>query len=123
MPILNAYLSRAIKTMIGVALGGGTLALLAFGPRANDEFPKDCVIVDYWEKWTGGEELAMRKIVDDFNTTVGRDKHIFVRYLSTSLIEQKTLVATAAGAPPDIAGLYNQDIPQFAALDALLPLE
>jgi multiple sugar transport system substrate-binding protein len=81
------------------------------------------VIVDYWEKWTGAEEAGMRQIVDDFNATVGRDKHIYVRYLSTSSIEQKTLVATAAGVPPDVAGLYNQNIPQFASMDALEPLD
>ena len=65
----------------------------------------------------------MRQIVDEFNATVGREKKIYVRYLSTSAIEQKTLVATAAGVPPDIAGLYNQNIPQFAAMDALEPLD
>ena len=63
------------------------------------------------------------KIVDDFNSTVGREKHIFVRYLSTSSIEQKTLVAIAAGVPPDVAGLYNQDIPQFGAMNSLEPLD
>jgi len=116
-------ISAIPRLVIIVALAGCGIALLAFGPRAGDEFPKDCVIVDYWEKWTGVEEAGMRQIVDDFNQTVGREKKIFVRYLSTSSIEQKTLVATAAGVPPDIAGLYNQDIPQFAAMNALEPLE
>ena len=46
-----------------------------------------------------------------------------MRYLSTSDIEKKTLIATAAGVPPDIAGLYNQNIPQFASQDALEPLD
>jgi multiple sugar transport system substrate-binding protein len=112
-----------IRNLIVGALVLGSLLLLAFGPRAEDQFPKDRVIVDYWEHWSGFEEAAMRQIVDAFNSTVGRDKKIFVRYLSTSGIEQKTLVATAAGAPPDIAGLYNQNIPQFAAMDALEPLD
>jgi ABC-type glycerol-3-phosphate transport system substrate-binding protein len=110
------------KLLVGAMIAAAG-ALLAFGPRAGDMLPKDCVIVDYWEKWTGDEEVAMRQIVDDFNSTVGRQKHIYVRYLSTSGIEQKTLVAAAAGAPPDVAGLYNQDIPQFGALDSLEPLD
>src|SRR2546421_6209176 len=110
--------SKTAKFLIFAALGSGALLLLAFGPRAGDEFPRDAVVVDYWEKWTGDEESAMRQIVNDFNDGVGRQKHIFVRYLSTSGVEQKTLVATAAGVPPDIAGLYNQDVPQFAAMDA-----
>jgi ABC-type glycerol-3-phosphate transport system substrate-binding protein len=104
-------------------MGLAALALLALGPRASDQFPNDSVIVDYWEKWGGTEEAGIRQIVEDFNTTVGREKHIFVRCLSTSGIEQKTLVATAAGVPPDVAGLYNQDIPQFAAMNALQPLD
>src|SRR5215831_3949696 len=114
---------RAIKSIVIGALVLGTVLLLAFGPRASDEFPKDCVIVDYWEKWTGDEEAGMRGIVNDFNATVGRDKHIFVRYLSTSDIEKKTLIATAAGVPPDVAGLYDQNIPQFASQNALEPLD
>jgi ABC-type glycerol-3-phosphate transport system substrate-binding protein len=112
-----------IRTVLLAVLGVGSLVLLAFGPREGDAFPKDATIVDYWEKWGGDEAAAMKQIVDDFNAGVGRDKHIFVRFLSTSGIEQKTLVATAAGVPPDVAGLYNQDIAQFAAMNALTPLE
>jgi ABC-type glycerol-3-phosphate transport system substrate-binding protein len=84
-------------------------ALLMFGPRDSDDAKprrdaNGIVTVEYWEKWTGTEEQQMREIVDAFNATVGREKNIFVRYMSTSAINQKTLVATAAGTPPDIAG-------------------
>ena len=65
----------------------------------------------------------MHDIVDDFNNTVGKDKHIFVRFVSTSDIEQKTLVSTAGGDPPDVAGLYDGNLVTFASLDALTPLE
>jgi ABC-type glycerol-3-phosphate transport system substrate-binding protein len=123
MPSFSRNISGAIKYIISGALIISAVAVLAFGPRAGEEVPKDCVVVDYWEKWTGAEEDAMRQIVDDFNSTVGREKHIYVRYLSTSSIEQKTLVAAAAGVPPDVAGLYNQDIPQFGAMNSLEPLE
>lgn len=118
-----AKLSHVIKLVVIVALAASAVLVLAFGPRGKKELPAGFVIVDYWEKWTGDEEAGMRQIVDDFNRTVGKQKHIFVRYLSMSGIEQKTLVSTAAGVPPDIAGLYNQDIPQFAAMDALTPLD
>lgn len=99
------------------------LALIAFGPRAGESLPPGRVVVEYWEKWTGPEEQQMRQIVDAFNATVGREKGIFVRYVSTSAINQKTLVATAAGAPPDIAGLWDSNIVPYAAEDALEPLE
>jgi multiple sugar transport system substrate-binding protein len=118
----TGILSGAKHVVVAAMVLAG-LGVLVFGPRAGDEVPKGCVIVDYWEKWTDEEELAMRQIVEDFNSTIGREKHIYVRYLSTSNIEQKTLVSIAAGAPPDVAGLYNQNIPQFAALDSLEPLD
>ena len=91
---------------------------------ARDEsLPKNRVVIDYWEKWTGNEEAQMRVIVNDFNNTVGAQKGIFVRYVSSSTINQKTLVATAAGVPPDIAGLFDVNLVQFAAMGALEPLE
>jgi multiple sugar transport system substrate-binding protein len=123
----HAPIHKRILTGVRIAvitlMGLGALLILAFGPRAGDAFPGDVVVIDYWEKWTGVEEAGMREIVNAFNKTVGREKKIFVRYLSTSSIEQKTLVATAAGVPPDIAGLYNQNIAQFASLGALEPLD
>ncbi len=123
MASLHAAISKFFKTLIVVALSLGAVLALAFGQRDADRLQNGRTIIDYWDKWTGQEEAGMRQIVDDFNSTVGRDKNLYVRYLSTSAIEQKTLVATAAGVPPDVAGLYNQDIPQFAALDALQRLD
>jgi multiple sugar transport system substrate-binding protein len=114
---------KAIKwffILLLVVLAGG---LLAFGPRADESLPKNRVVIDYWEKWTGNEEAQMRVIVDDFNNSVGAEKGIFVRYVSSSTINQKTLVATAAGVPPDIAGLFEVNLVQFAAMGALEPLE
>jgi multiple sugar transport system substrate-binding protein len=108
--------------VLGVMLTAA-LSLLAFGPRGSQVIPQNRIVVEYWEKWTGSEEQQMRLIVNDFNDTIGKQKGIYVRYLSTSAINQKALVATAAGVPPDIAGLWNGNIVQYAAQDALEPLE
>jgi len=116
-------LGHILRSIVISALALAALGLLAFGPRAGQELPKDRVIVDYWEKWTGDEEASMRVIVNDFNNSVGAEKHILVRYLSTSDIEKKTLIATAAGVPPDVAGLFDQNITQFGAQNALEPLD
>jgi ABC-type glycerol-3-phosphate transport system substrate-binding protein len=43
--------------------------------------------------------------------------------MSTTAINQKTLVATAGGVPPDIAGLWEHNVVQYAAQDALEPLD
>jgi multiple sugar transport system substrate-binding protein len=97
--------------------------ILLFGPRSGAGLPTDRVIVTYWEKWTGNEATQMKQIVNDFNNSVGKDKGIYVHYLSISDVNKKTLISTAAGDPPDLAGLWDNNIVQFAASDALEPLE
>lgn len=85
--------------------------------------PADFVTVRYWEKWTGTEGRQMQQIVEDFNKTVGREKHIYVEYMSIANVDQKTLVAIAAGVPPDVAGLWDQQVAQYAALGAVEPID
>lgn len=115
-------MKRMLKNIGFVLLLVPALAILFFGPRQEAGVPKGRVVVTYWEKWTGPEEQQMKIIVDDFNATVGRKKHIFVQFVSMADIDKKTLIATAAGVPPDIAGLWDNDIAQFASLGALTPL-
>lgn len=115
-----------LRNGVLAALAGGAVLLLAFGPRrAGGEGGRagDVVIVDYWEKWTGVEAQQMQAVVDEFNQTVGAQKRIYVRYVSTSQIAEKTLVATAAGVPPDISGVWDNTLPQLVALDAIEPLD
>jgi multiple sugar transport system substrate-binding protein len=120
---LPQALHKIIQITITLVLVLPAVGLLAFGPRGIDHPPRNKVIVDYWEKWTGSEGNALNEIVDDFNKSVGAQKGIFVRCVTTSSVEQKTLVATAAGVPPDIAGLYDWNVPEYAARDALEPLD
>jgi ABC-type glycerol-3-phosphate transport system substrate-binding protein len=115
--------SRLIRVSLAALLGIPALWLLAMGPRSDEDVPRGRVVVDYWEKWGGAEGQAMQDIVDWFNNTVGRDKRIYVRYLSMSNIQQKTLVSIAAGVPPDIAGLFDAQLVQYAAQAALRPLD
>ena len=74
----------------------------------------------YWEKWTGSEEDAMRKVVNTFNA---RQDRIKVEYLAVSEVNKKMILATAGGNPPDVVGLWDTDIPVFADYDALRPLD
>ncbi|MFZ5895721.1 MAG: extracellular solute-binding protein [Myxococcota bacterium] len=78
------------------------------------------VKVSYWEKWTGVERAAMQALVDDFNRS---QTQIHVEYLTVSAISKKTLVATAGGNPPDLAGLFAQDVFDFAEKQALMRLD
>ncbi len=105
---------------------GGALGVLIFGPGPEPAVPAERshdVVIHYWEKWLGTEEQAMQQIVDDFNGSVGREKHIYVELMSMSDIDQKTLVATAGGVPPDVAGLWDPMVVQLGSLGALEPLE
>src|SRR5437764_15200898 len=113
-----------IARSILIALVGLVTAYVLFmvQPRRLDR-ADGRVVVTYWEKWSGDDAADMYKIVEDFNNTVGRQKRIFVQYLSMSDVNQKTLVATAAGVPPDVAGLWNTQVAQFAEIGALEPLD
>jgi len=109
---------------IGVlVIGVPALALLAFGPRGRYGEPPERTVARYWEKWAGVEGQVMQRIVDRFNRTVGAEKSIWVEYNAVSSIEQRTLIATAGGDPPDVAGLYDFIVPQYADQGALRPLD
>lgn len=109
--------------ILTVLLGAPAAWLLAFGPRGNYAVPPGRTVVRYWEKWTGVEGLAMKRVVDAFNRTVGARENIWVEYNAVSSIDQRTLIATAGGDPPDVAGLFDHVVAQFADQGALTPLD
>jgi multiple sugar transport system substrate-binding protein len=110
-----------LKTVAGLAAA----AVLALGALVESELTVSRqgkpgrVTVVYWEKWTGPEGIAMRKVVDDYNRSQDR---IYVRYLSISGVDTKTLLATAGGDPPDVAGIWQDQLAQFADAKALTDL-
>jgi ABC-type glycerol-3-phosphate transport system substrate-binding protein len=106
-----------------IALGLPAVLLLAFGPRGRHDAPEGRTIIRYWEKWSGVEGLAMQRIVDEFNDGPGAEAGIWVDYNAISNVDQRTLIAAAGGDPPDLAGLYDFVLPQFADQGALLPLD
>jgi multiple sugar transport system substrate-binding protein len=112
-------LKRFILALLFVIAAG----FLLFGTRRTQTIPANVTVVEYWEKWVGTEADQMRLIVDDFNRTVGADRHIYVRYLSMSKLDQKLLIASAAGVPPDIAGIWDPQTAEFAMLGAIQPLD
>lgn len=115
---------KILRSLIVAAMVCSAAWLIAFvRPRDIEKVPPGRVVVQYWEKWTGREADQMRQIVADFNNTVGAEKGIWVSYLSMTAVDQKTLLATAAGVPPDVAGVYDGQIVQYAEQDALEPLE
>lgn len=104
-------LSIAAAIMVGAAVAGNS--------AVTRQARTDRTTVIYWEKWTGDEAKEMRKVVDAFNAS--QDK-IFVQYLSISGVDTKTMLATAGGNPPDVAGIWQEQVAQFADSNALMDL-
>lgn len=77
------------------------------------------ITIVYWEKWTGAEGEEMRKVVDAFNAS---QEKIFVKYLSISGVDTKTMLATSGGNPPDVAGIWLDQVCQFSDAEALTDL-
>ena len=106
--------------------GFSLLVLLLLGAVVLSEWtvrphPKPGPVeITYWEKWTGFEGDAMRDSVNAFNRSQDR---IFVKILTVSGIQNKTLLAIAGNVPPDIAGLYGPNVAQYADANAVLPLD
>ncbi len=78
------------------------------------------MVIRYWEKWTGFEADAMRRVVDDYNASQSR---VYVDFSSVSQIDRKFMLATAGGVPPDVAGIWSVSLPVYAENNALTPLD
>jgi multiple sugar transport system substrate-binding protein len=116
--------SMNVRTIILlIVLGLPAAVLLAFGPRGQVNVPPGRTVVRYWEKWTGVEAQVMQRIVERFNETVGAAQGIWVDYNAISNVDQRMLIATAGGDPPDLAGLFDYIVPQYADRGALMPLD
>lgn len=110
---------KAQLLVIATAVVAGSVCVLGSEQAASRQTGSKRIVVTYWEKWTGDEMNAMKRIVDKFNASQDR---IEVKYLSISGIADKTLLATSGGNPPDIAGLWADQVVQFADAGALLDL-
>ncbi|MFT5423909.1 MAG: multiple sugar transport system substrate-binding protein [Phycisphaerales bacterium] len=105
--------------MTAIGAAGLGYILDPFGSRRR-EIPKGRTVVRYWEKWTGQEGLAVRKIVDAFNAS---QSDVWVDYLTIAQIDMKAMLAIAGGDPPDVLGLWSYTLPAFIESGAFLPLD
>ncbi|RYG47110.1 extracellular solute-binding protein [bacterium] len=110
---------------LGMSLGLAAAAIVLAAAFVTSETSitrqakADRVTVVYWEKWTGSEGEEMAKVVSAFNRSQDR---IFVKILSISGVDQKTMLATAGGNPPDVAGLWGNNVTQLADANAVTDL-
>ncbi len=107
---------RLATFFLAAALAAGCFFLFRPDPAPAD----GKVHVRYWEKWTGFEGDAMRKVVDTFNA---RQSRIHVDMLAVSQVDQKMLLSTAGGNPPDVAGIWDTNVVVYADYNAIQPLD
>lgn len=101
-------------------MGAGGISW-AFWPRKSRfaTCPPGRVELIYWEKWTDLEGQAMQHIVDWFNESQSR---IWVNKVTIADIAAKAMVAIGGNDPPDVIGLFNYNIPQYAEAAAVIPI-
>lgn len=116
-PSDNPLPRRAALAALGVAACGA--AFWPRTPRSRRDIPAGRTVIDYWEKWTGPEGDAIQRVVDRFNAEQSR---IWVRRVPVSEIDTKAMVAIGGGDPPDVAGVFSYNIPQYARSGAAMPL-
>jgi ABC-type glycerol-3-phosphate transport system substrate-binding protein len=113
-----------MASLRGFLLPIGALALIGVALWGEDVVKRKPfngrIPVVYWEKWTGAEGEEMRKVVDKFNASQDR---IFVKYLSISAVNDKTLLASSGGVPPDVAGIWDGQVAQFSDAGALIDMK
>ncbi len=106
----------ALPALAALVLGALYMSEVVVRPKVIE----DRVVVTYWEKWTSIEYDAIKAVVDEFNSS---QDEIYVDLLSVSGIHNKTLMATAAGVPPDVAGLFGPNVAQYVHDRAVIPLD
>ena len=112
-----------IAAVVSVALFERQPQLRDFDPALHAEFADGWdrrLHIAYWEKWGSFERDACQAMVDAFNRSQDR---IYVHYVNTSQVDRKAMLAIIGGCPPDVVGLWAQNVQPFASSGALLPLD
>ncbi|MFI5385108.1 MAG: ABC transporter substrate-binding protein [Fimbriimonadales bacterium] len=111
------HFTRFVLPLSALAIIVSVLGMERISDRTEPPGP---IHIAYWEKWTGFEKDAMQAVVDDFNKSQSR---IVVDLLPTSDVGNKTMFAVSAGCPPDVAGLWGDNVAHYADDRAVIPLD
>jgi multiple sugar transport system substrate-binding protein len=88
----------------------------------KEEYDKRTHIA-YCEKWSSFEAEACQAMVDEYNQGPGAKDNVFVHYIRKSEVDRSTLLATLGHNPPDVVGLWANNVVDFAGNGALEPLD
>lgn len=77
----------------------------------------------FWGGWTGADQESMMKIVDDFNSKNKGGIHVTLTLYQWDSMFNKFVTSVRGGNPPDVVAMHQSDVPQYAAMGALSPMD
>jgi multiple sugar transport system substrate-binding protein len=80
------------------------------------------VTLEFWGGWTGPDGEIMQELVDQYNAE-NPDVQVNLTVQQWSPLFDAFLVSASAGEAPDILAMHPQEMPQFAVLGMLSPLD
>jgi len=78
--------------------------------------------LQFWGGWTGPDRAFMDRIVKMFNEQ-NKEVHVTLTTYQWDPLFNKFLMSARAGASPDVIAMHQTDIPQYAALGVLEPMD
>lgn len=118
------------KTAVGIAMLLLTILLVSGCTRGSELNPRNPVTLSLWHNFGGQMQTTMDAMVQDFNSTVGKEQGIIINVTSisssASLQEKLTMIAAGdLGSPemPNITTCYPATATLLAAKGLITPLE
>lgn len=125
--MMGVFLMR--KKLILITLGIMVLLSL-FGCRSGKLDPKNPVTITMWHNYGGQMQSTMDELIEEFNSSIGRQKGIIVSVTSVSASKniQEKLFMIAAGDPgapamPDLVTAYPRTALILSEQGLLAPLD
>lgn len=120
-------ISKDTLAHAGLALCCAVAALVLW-PRAGGTdaerraLAEGRAIIVYWDRHSGHEHEYRRRLIEEFNES---QNEVYVRALPIgyNALMEKTLTATAGGAPPDIMAMDGGIMAQLACQGLFMPLD
>jgi multiple sugar transport system substrate-binding protein len=98
-----------------------TLLVLALGV-GNFTSAQEPVTLEFWGGWTGPDGQIMQDLVDQWNAE-NPGIQVTLTVQQWSPLFDSFMVSSSAGEAPDILAMHPQEMPQFAVLGLLSPLD
>ncbi|MFA6448880.1 MAG: ABC transporter substrate-binding protein [bacterium] len=84
--------------------------------------PGGVIELQFWGGWTGPDGKAMEQIVKSFNEK-NKDVKVTLTTFQWDPLFNKFLMSMRAGNAPDVIAMHQTDIPQYAAMNVLEPMD